>query len=228
MYGLLMQVSAAAIKDLCADKRHLRGLARHAVGAPHPWNGRLGYHPHVHLLITGGGITADGQHYKCRRGESSWCQEVAVLSRKIAANGFARTTWRPRHRPSSPRSPPTSGDGSGSPFCKHYGHGGNDAVLDLSVAICLSHGHHQRTDPRYGPNPCDLPRWKDRGATSAWRIERLPGVEFLRRLSSSTSCREGFTRSDTTGFGTPRGEDQSNRAWVLLILATPADPARPR
>jgi hypothetical protein len=26
------------------------------------WNGQLGYHPRIHLLIIGGGITPDGQH----------------------------------------------------------------------------------------------------------------------------------------------------------------------
>ena len=86
MYGLLMQVSAAAIKDLCADKRHLGALPG-MLSVLHTWNGRLGYHPHVHLLITGGGITADDQHWEPARGE--FLVPVAVLSRKIAAQ-FAR------------------------------------------------------------------------------------------------------------------------------------------
>ena len=47
-------------------------------------------------------------------------------------------------------------------------------------------------------------RWEDR-ERDVLRIERLPGVEFL-RASSSTSCRAAFTRSDTTGSGTPRSE----------------------
>ena len=49
----------------------------------HTWNGQLGYHPHVHLLLTGGGITPDGQHWEPARGE--FLVPVAVLSRKIAA-----------------------------------------------------------------------------------------------------------------------------------------------
>lgn len=46
-------------------------------------------------------------------------------------------------------------------------------------------------DPRRSTPP-------DRGA-DAWRIERLPGVSGA---LSSMSCREAFTRSDTTGAGT--------------------------
>ena len=82
LYGLLMQVSAAAVKELCAQKRHLGALPG-ILSVLHTWNGQLGYHPHVHLLITGGGITADGQHWEPARGE--FLVPVAVLSRKIAA-----------------------------------------------------------------------------------------------------------------------------------------------
>ena len=110
LYGLLMQVSAAAVKDLCAEKRHLGALPG-MLSVLHTWNGRLGYHPHVHLLITGGGITADGQHWEPARGE--FLVPVAALSRKIAAQ-FARP-WRLRPRPFSRSSRPASGTGSGSP-----------------------------------------------------------------------------------------------------------------
>ncbi|MCP4900459.1 MAG: hypothetical protein GY906_26135, partial [bacterium] len=30
----------------------------------HTWTGQMGCHPHVHLLVTGGGVSDDGQ---------SWC-----------------------------------------------------------------------------------------------------------------------------------------------------------
>ena len=82
MYGLLMQVAAEALKELCAEKRHLGALPG-ILAVLHTWNGQLGYHPHVHLLITGGGITPDGQHWEPARGE--FLVPVAVLSRKIAA-----------------------------------------------------------------------------------------------------------------------------------------------
>ena len=82
LYGLLMQVSATAVKDLCARKRHLGALPG-MLSVLHTWNGQLGYHPHVHLLITGGGLTADGQHWEPARGE--FLVPVTALSRKIAA-----------------------------------------------------------------------------------------------------------------------------------------------
>src|SRR5271163_4081447 len=57
LYGLLMRVSAAAVLDLCARKR-LLGALPGILSVLHTWTGRLSYHPHVHLLVTGGGITA--------------------------------------------------------------------------------------------------------------------------------------------------------------------------
>ena len=62
LYGLLMRVSAAAVTELCAEKR-LLGALPGILAVLHTWNSRLAYHPHVHLLITGGGITADGEHW---------------------------------------------------------------------------------------------------------------------------------------------------------------------
>ena len=44
-------------------------------------------------------------------------------------------------------------------------------------------------------------RWKDRSA-NGWRTEPCRSVEFTQSDSFSMSCREGFTKSDTTGSGT--------------------------
>jgi Putative transposase len=64
-------------------------------------------------------------------------------------------------------------------------------------------------------------RWKDR-SKSVWRIERLSGVEFLRRFLQHV-LPQGFHRVRYYGLWNPSKREQSNRAWVLLILATPAD-----
>ncbi len=56
--------------------------------------------------------------------------------------------------------------------------------------------------------------------------ERLPGVEFLRRFLQHVLPR-GFHKVRYYGLWHPSKRDQSNRAWVLLILATPADAAQP-
>ena len=63
-------------------------------------------------------------------------------------------------------------------------------------------------------------RWKDRGANAL----RMSGCRALSSsgVSCSTSAR-GFHKVRYYGLWHPSKRDQSNRAWVLLILATPAD-----
>jgi hypothetical protein len=219
LYGLLMQVSAAAVKDLCAEKR-LLGALPGILSVLHTWNGRLAYHPHVHLLITGGGITADGEHWEPARGE--FLVPVDLLSRKIAAQFCAAlkaaaptvfaaipaSVWRRKW----------------VSFCKHYGHG-NDAVLSyLSRYVFRTAITNARI---LGMDQTHVTfRWKDRTA-GAWCTERLPGVEFLRRFLQHVLPR-GFHKVRYYGLWHPSKREQSDRAWVLLILTTPAETAQPR
>jgi Putative transposase len=217
LYGLLMQVSATAIKDLCAQKRHLGALPG-MLAVLHTWNGQLGYHPHVHLLITGGGITPDGQHWEPARGE--FLVPVAVLSRKIAAQFCAAL------KAAAPtvfaNVPATVWRRQWVSFCKHYGHG-NDAVLSyLSRYVfrtAISNARILDMDQSHVTF-----RWKDR-SINAWRSERMPGVEFLRRFLQHVLPR-GFHKVRYYGLWNPSKREQSYRAWVLLILTTPADSAQ--
>jgi Putative transposase len=68
-------------------------------------------------------------------------------------------------------------------------------------------------------------RWKYRGA-DAWRTQQLPGVEFLRRFLQHVLPR-GFHNVRYYGLWNPSNRELFNPAWVLLILATPADSVQP-
>jgi Putative transposase/Transposase zinc-binding domain len=219
LYGLLMQVSARAVKDLCAQKRHLGALPG-MLSVLHTWNGQLRYHPHVHLLVTGGGITADGRHWEPARGE--FLVPVAVLSRKIAALFCAAL------KAAAPAVfagvPPGVWQREWVSFCKHYGHG-NEAVLSyLSRYVFRTAISNARI---LGMDQTHVTfRWKDRGE-GAWRTERLPGVEFLRRFLEHVLPR-GFHKVRYYGLWHASRRELSDRAWLLLILATPADAVPPR
>jgi len=56
-YGVLMQASAAAIIERARDPRYVGGT----VAVLHTWTQQLHFHPHVHGLVSGGGISADGR-----------------------------------------------------------------------------------------------------------------------------------------------------------------------
>lgn len=218
MYGLLMQVAADAIKALCAKRRHLGALPG-MLAVLHTWNGRLGYHPHVHLLITAGGITPDGQHWEPARG--AFLVPVARLSRKIAAK------FREALQAKAPKVladlPKDVWQREWVSFIKHYGHG-NDAVLNyLSRYVfrtAISNARILGVDSTHVTF-----RWKDRKAQT-WRVERLPGVEFLHRFLQHVLPR-GFHKVRYYGLWHPTKRNQSHRAWVLLVLETPADTPQP-
>jgi hypothetical protein len=218
MYGLLMTVAARALKELCAQKRHLRALPG-ILAVLHTWNGRLGYHPHVHLLITAGGITSDGQHWESARG--GFLVPVAVLSRKIAS--LFQEALRVKMPDEFAGIPAEVWKREWVCFVKHYGHG-NDAVLNyLSRYIfrtAISNARILDMDSSHVTF-----RSKDRKA-QRWRTERLPGEEFLRRFSQHILPR-GFHKVRYYGLWHPSKRSQFSRAWVLLTLEIGSDATGP-
>ena len=66
MYDLLFRCGAAALQQLAGDKRFVGGQIG-LVGVLHTWGRDLSYHPHVHFLVPGGGLSADGQQWLTSR-----------------------------------------------------------------------------------------------------------------------------------------------------------------
>lgn len=65
IYNLLFRASAAALLQLARDPRFV-GARLGMVGVLHTWTRQLLYHPHVHYLVTGGGLT-DDCHWRAAR-----------------------------------------------------------------------------------------------------------------------------------------------------------------
>ena len=62
-YGALLKESAGALQDLAAQSRHL-GAELGLTSVLQTWTRDLRYHPHVHVLVPGGGLSADGLHWR--------------------------------------------------------------------------------------------------------------------------------------------------------------------
>jgi len=58
-YGALMKAAAEAIIVLARDPRWVGGTVG-VLAVLHTWTQRLIFHPHVHCLVTGGGLSDDG------------------------------------------------------------------------------------------------------------------------------------------------------------------------
>lgn len=59
-YNLLFRASAAATQELARDPRFVGGKIG-MIGVLHTWARDLSYHPHVHYLVPGGGLSDDQQ-----------------------------------------------------------------------------------------------------------------------------------------------------------------------
>ena len=78
IYDILFKASAEALTTIAADPKHL-GARVGITSVLHTWGSAMTHHPHVHMIVPGGGISLDGKRWvACRPG---FFLPVHVLSR---------------------------------------------------------------------------------------------------------------------------------------------------
>jgi hypothetical protein len=78
IYDLLFKASAETLVTIAADPKHL-GARVGILSVLHTWGSALTHHPHVHMIVPGGGFSLDGSKWvACRPG---FFLPVRVLSR---------------------------------------------------------------------------------------------------------------------------------------------------
>jgi hypothetical protein len=78
VYDLLFRTAAETLLTIAADPRHL-GARIGATAVLHSWGSTMTHHPHVHMIVPGGGISLDGTRWvRCKPG---FLLPVRVLSR---------------------------------------------------------------------------------------------------------------------------------------------------
>ncbi len=78
IHDLLFKAAAEATIKIAADPKHL-GARIGITVVLHTWGSAMTHHPHVHMIVPGGGLSADGTRWiACR---SSFFLPVRVLSR---------------------------------------------------------------------------------------------------------------------------------------------------
>src|SRR5438477_54056 len=60
IYDLLFKASAETLTTIAADPRHL-GARIGITSVLHSWGSAMTHHPHVHMIVPGGGISLDGE-----------------------------------------------------------------------------------------------------------------------------------------------------------------------
>jgi len=78
VYDLLLKTAAETLITIAADPKHL-GARIGLTAVLHTWGSALTHHPHAHIIVPGGGLSPDGQHWiACR---PRFLLSVEVLSR---------------------------------------------------------------------------------------------------------------------------------------------------
>ncbi len=62
MYGLLFQAASETMMTIAADPKHL-GARIGITAVLHTWGSAMTHHPHIHMIVPGGGIARDGTRW---------------------------------------------------------------------------------------------------------------------------------------------------------------------
>ena len=213
IYGLLMKTAAEAVLKLAGDPRFL-GACVGILSVLHTWTRAMLFHPHVHMLVTAGGLSADGRWLEPRN--PAFLVPVRALS--IIFRAKMRDALKRAHRFSD-----LPADVWHKPWVVHSKHAGSgEKVLDYLgryvFRIAISNNRLERIDDgqvtfRYRDNR----HQQIRHAT-------ISGVEFLQRLMQHVLPR-GCTKVRRYGIFSRRSAAQLSALRSLLSAPT-ASPAQ--
>jgi hypothetical protein len=78
VYDLLFKLASKTLLTIAADAKHL-GAEVGLTAVLHTWGSSLSHHPHLHCIVTGGGLSEDGKRWV--RSRPNFFVPVKVLSR---------------------------------------------------------------------------------------------------------------------------------------------------
>ncbi len=89
VYDLLFRAAAETLTTIAADPKHL-GARIGLTAVLHSWGSALTHHPHVHVIVPGGGLSPDGSRWiACRPGFFLPVRVLSRLFRRLFLEGLA-------------------------------------------------------------------------------------------------------------------------------------------
>jgi hypothetical protein len=231
-YALLMKAAAEAIVELARDRRYV-GATVGVLAVLHTWTQQLLYHPHVHCLVTGGGVSDDGRNWSPAR--DAFLVPLKALAKLV--RGKLRALLQKRRPdlalPASAWSKPWVVQ------CTPWGEG-EQAVLDYLARYVFRVAITNTRIVALDDQAVTI-RHKHR-KSNRWRMSRIPGHEFMRRFLQHV-LPKGLHKVRYFGLWHPAKREDAARARLLLLLdsqekarphemsadaaAPSADPAKP-
>jgi hypothetical protein len=231
IYDILLKAAADTLITIAADPKHL-GARIGITAVLHTWGSALTHHPHVHMIVPGGGFSLDGKRWiSCRQG---FFLPVRVLSRLfrrlfleklLAAHAAGSLQFFGNH---APLADPKALTAYLAPLRKtkwvvyaKRPFGGPESVLRYLA----------RYTHRVAISNSRLVAFDSNGVTFKWKDYRLQGREraktmtlppdeFIRRFLMHV-LPSGFHRIRHYGlFASPRRAENIARARQLLHMPT--------
>ena len=175
IYQLFFKAASTSLTDTLANPRWLGAQTSGFTMVLHTWNQRLNFHPHIHCIVPGAGIAADGRVVTVRN-ENFLVPQPALRSifRARFRDGFAALT---KEHP-LPAIDPAVWQKDWGVDLKPFGTGEN-IIKYLGAYVCRTAIGNSRIISVSDTHVSF--RWKDRAHGDAQRIETLEGAEFVKR-----------------------------------------------
>jgi hypothetical protein len=207
-YELLLRASSQALQDLAQNPKRL-GASLGLLGVLHTWTRTLEYHPHVHYLVPGGGLSPDQRQWKASRPQ--FLLPVKALSDRC------RTLFRQTLEEQMPEAmaalPPKVWQQRWVVHSAAVGTG-QKALQYLSRYVFKTATGNRLLQLL----PNGRLRWPFRqSGTNLWRHIDLEPVEFLRRFLQHV-LPAGFHRVRRFGWLHPAARARLKRVRALLQL----------
>ena len=88
VYGLLFRASAETVMIIAADPKRL-GARVGMTSVLHTWGSALTHHPHIHMIVPGGGLSPDGTRWvACKPGFFLHVRVLSRLFRRLFLDGL--------------------------------------------------------------------------------------------------------------------------------------------
>jgi predicted Zn-ribbon and HTH transcriptional regulator len=222
IYDLLFRAAADTMLTIAADPKHL-GASIGITAVLHTWGSAMTHHPHLHMIVPGGGLSLDGKKWLvCRPGFFLPVRVLSRLFRRLflkklkAAHAAGRLCFHGEHSPLAERQAFTTylqplRKSEWVVYAKRP-FGGPDTVR-LSVALHPPRRYRQSPPDRSRRQHRQLPLQglsdrrpcspqgndaRDHGVHSplshARAAERLPPHPPLRPVRNALSCRQHCPR----------------------------------
>jgi hypothetical protein len=169
-YDLFFTAAATALREKLADPKWLGARSSGFTAILHTWNQRLHFHPHLHCIVPGAGVSADGKVVTVKN--ANFLVPVKVLQ------GAFRWHFRQLLEKQDWQVDPVVWTKDWGVHLQPFGDGGS-AIKYLGVYVCKTAIGDSRIIASDRKSVSF--RWKDRSDGGRSKVETISGCKFVAR-----------------------------------------------